>query len=179
MILTSYSVCEEFSFTGQLPWVCWHCLAAVAWEDSSILGLFNVQSAWTCSLPLRKQGLWKGGDVSSCQGIHGPGATLLGAALASPLCSVSHFCQAAFVVQRMNQRISPAAPGCYKKLQCVLAAKTLLFPSVLLQLNENCPRQKLSPCVYCTRQTKAERDLGSFLNKKHRVIEAEIENRKK
>lgn len=76
----------------------------------------------------------------------------------------------------MNQWISPVAPGVsYKKLQCVLAAKMLLLPSV----NENCLRQKLSPCMYCTRQTKAERGLGSFLNTKPGVIEAEIENRKK
>lgn len=159
---------------------CSHCSAAVTWEDSSILGFFNIKSTWISSLPLTKQELWEGGDLSSSRGIHRPGARLSGTALASPLSSMTHLCQAAFIVQRMNQRISPAAPGvCYKKLQCVLAAKMLLFLSVLLQLNKNCPRQKLSPCMYCTRQTKAERGLGSFLNVKHGVIEAEIENRKK
>lgn len=76
----------------------------------------------------------------------------------------------------MNQWISPAVHGVsYKKLQFVLAAKMLALPSE----KENCQRQNLSPCMYCTRQTKAERDLGSFLNTKHGVIEAEIENRKK
>lgn len=76
----------------------------------------------------------------------------------------------------MNQWISPVAPGVsYKELQCVLAAKTFLFPSA----NENCLRQTLSPCMYCTKQTKAERGLGIFLNTKHGVIDAEIENRRK
>lgn len=76
----------------------------------------------------------------------------------------------------MNQWISPVASSVsYKKLQFVLAAKMLLLPSE----KENCLRQSLSPCMYCTRQSKAERDLRSFLNTKHGIIEAEIENRKK
>lgn len=43
--------------------------------------------------------------------------------------------------------------------------------------NENCLRQKLNIVMYCTRQTKAERGVGSFLNTYYGVIEAEIENR--
>lgn len=174
MILTSYSLCEGFHIQwttsfGSFP-LCgkiWTSLISLRHKGPGLQSLDSNPSPWE-SKSFGKLGTSHLGMFLSLQTrsqvLPWPHHTAVWHISAKPFSWFREWING-FPLQLLGLVL--------RKLQCVLATKMHLLPSG----NENCLRQKLNIVMYCTRQTKAERGVGSFLNTYYGVIEAEIENR--